>query len=256
MIGCFTVLYAAMPSDLFLNQPEYQVVTQEREVMERFEATDLAVYSSAGQDTMLFEYSSIVDAPDPPQWETQLERRFLEVWWGAEEIPDVGYIGDMFEVRDTEEREFIITYYVRLEWCYLRIIEEDDTITDVGNFFSRDVLAPYGALNNISLTATGEYLSASIILRAETGHTLIQDWDAGTLAYDITYELDFAAMKPNAFMLIASLLSFQAPEFGIPGLFGEIISYVFGLAIWAVIAIVAYTIITKLIPTIQGGIEN
>ncbi len=253
IVGIFAVLYAAMPIELFLNQADYIPNLVNQEVKETFEATDLAVYSSFAQDTMIYDYSSIGDAPAPPQWETTLTNRYLEVWWGEEYIPDVGSIGKTFEIRDTEKRSFIIDYFVMLEWTTLTI--EDDG-TYVGPWLSRDNIESYGSQNNLTLSAVGEYLSASIILRANGTDTLLEGWDNGILGYDLTYELDFEAMKPSAFLLLAQLITFQSPEFGIPGLFGEIISYVFGIAFWAAVALIAYTVVTKLIPTVQGGLEN
>jgi hypothetical protein len=255
IVGIFAVLYAAMPLELFLHQADYIPNLVNQEVKANFEATDLTVYSSFAQDTMIYDYSSIGDAPDPPQWETTLTNRYIEVWWGDEYIPDVGSIGKTFEVRDTEKRNFIIDYFVRLEWLDLTI-DDSAGIDHVGVFLNRASIEPYGSQNNLTLSATGEYLSASLILRANNTDTLLEGWDDGTLGYDLTYELDFEAMKPSAFLLLAQLITFQSPEFGIPGLFGEIISYVFGIAFWAAVALIAYTVVTKLIPTIQGGLEN
>ena len=95
-----------------------------------------------------------------------------------------------------------------------------------------------------------------IILKGNGTDTLGDSWDAGVLDYSLNYEIDFEAMKPSAFLLIGQLLTFNNPDFGIPGLFGEIVGYAVSLGIWALIIIISYTVITKLIPTIQGGVEN
>lgn len=254
VLSMFAVLYAEMPPDYFNYQVEYETNIVNREVEQRFEATDLVVYSSFANDTMTYEYSSIFDAPSPPQWETGLSDRFLEVWWGNEVIPDASItLPKTFEVRDTEKRSFIIDYYVMLEWCTLSF----ENGTNAGAFLMQHMLGSYGEAQNMTLQAKGSYLSANIILRGNGTNTINESWTAGTMAYDITYEIDFEAMKPNAFMLIAKLLTFNSPEFGLPdNFFGKIITYGISIVIWIIIAIIAYTVVTRLIPTVQGGIQN
>ena len=247
----FTVLYAAMPSDFFLNQADYNPNLINAEVREEFKATDLAVYSSYAQDTAFVGYSSIRDAPDAPQWATSITNRFIEVWWDNEYIPDVGSIGLKFEIRDTEKRNFIIDYYVNLETCRIYTNE-----SEIGIHFARENLTPYENDTQLYLTAKGKYVSTSIILKANGTDTLGEAWDTGNLGYSITYEIDFDAMKPSAWQLIGQLITFQSPDFGVPGLIGDLISYVIGLVFWLATALIAYTIITKLIPTISGGLDN
>lgn len=242
-----------MPTDYFLNQSGIgnpNLVNQE--VRDRFEATDLAVYSSFATDTAVYTYSSISDGPSPPNWVTSISNRYLEIWWAPETIqgPDI-FLGKTLEVRDTEKRSFITDYYVMLDMCKLTVEGQQ-----VGVYLVNSTVATYGQGQNMTVTAKGSYLSASVIFRANGTDTVYEGWAAGTLQYDISFEISFDAMKPSAWMLIGQLVTFQAPDFGIPGLFGDILSYALGLGFWIAIALIAYTIITKLIPTIQGGIEN
>ena len=82
-IGMFAVIYAAMPSDFFENQAEYAIDYQENlEVREEFNALDITAYTSFGNDTMEYPYTSYSDAPDAPQWVTAIAGRIIEVWWG------------------------------------------------------------------------------------------------------------------------------------------------------------------------------
>jgi hypothetical protein len=254
ILSLFTVIYAAMPTDYFLYQDAYQGNIVNQEVQERFEATDLVVYSSFANDTMVFDYSSINDAPGAPQWKTALDNRYLEVWWGDEVIPDASItLPKTFEIRDTEKRNFIIDYYVMLERCTLYF----ENGTSAGAFLMQNILGSYGDALNMTLRVKGSYLSASIILRGNGTQTINEAWTAGTMAYDITYEIDFEAMKPNAFMLLAQILTFNSPDFGLPdNFFSEILTYGISLTLWVIIAILAYTLVTRLIPTVQGGLEN
>jgi hypothetical protein len=95
-----------------------------------------------------------------------------------------------------------------------------------------------------------------LIIKANGTDTLSESIDNGVLLYSITWEIDFDAMKPNVFMLLAQMLTFQSPDWGIPGLLGEILSYIIGLGFWATIILIVYAAITKLLPTASGGLEN
>lgn len=247
------VLYGLMPTNFFLNQAEYSITYQySQQIAEEFSALDLTVYSSFGNDTMALGYTSYEDAPNPPQWETAIVDRYLEVWYDYESIPEVGGSFKAFEVRDTEKRSFIVEYPYMLERCGLYIEGEY-----VGIFLTENYVETYGQSKNVTVTAQGTYLRASILLKANgTYSSVYESWLNDVLDYSITYEIDFEAMKPSAFMLIGQLLTFQNPDFGLPDILENTIGYALSLGIWLVIALIAYTIITKLIPTIQGGIEN
>lgn len=247
------MLYASFPSDFFVNQEEYSLSYQSQvEIQEEFNALDLTTYSSFANDTMNFGYTSIEDAPDPPQWETAVSNRYVEVWWGSESIEGVGGNFDAFEIRDTEQRDFLgIQYFVMLERADLIVDGEHFPY-----FFTRDNLEDYEDLYNLTIVAEADFIRASIILKANGTDTLGESWDNDILIYSLSWEIDFDAMKPSVWLLLGQLLTFQSPDFGIPGVFGEIITYALSLVIWAVIILISYTVITKLIPTIQGGLEN
>ena len=250
----FAVLYAAMPTDFFVNQAEYSLRYQEQaEIREEFNALDLTVFSSFGNDTMALGYTSYEDGPSPPNWDSGITDRYLEVWYAEESIPEVGGNFNAFEIRDTEKRNFLgIEYPYMLERCGLTVEGEY-----IGIYLTENFVEIYGIGENMTLTASGTYLRASIILKANGTYTSVyESWQNNVLDYSISWEIDFEAMKPSVWLLLGQLLTFQNPDFGIPGLFGEIISYILALGIWAAIILITYTIVTKLIPTIQGGVEN
>lgn len=248
-----------MPTDFFLNQAEYAVTVQgAAEIKDQFSTTDLEIYNSFGNDSIsAFDYTSLDDGPDPPDWETQLVDRYLEVWWSTDGIPDTGFSDEFFEIRDTEMRNFPIIgdYPVMLEYCPLYVNGES---VEFPMGIARSWLIQKGYWNggDLEIEVRGSYLRASVLLIANDSLTLGESWDARLLEYSLTYEIDFEAMKPSAWSLISQLITFQKPDFGIPGLFGEIVSYAFGLGIWITIAIIAYTVLTRIIPTISGGVEG
>lgn len=242
-----------MPTDFFVNQPEYSALYQENaEIEAEFNALDLTTYSSFGNDTAEYEYSSYEDAPDAPQWQTQVAGRIIEVWWGP--IPYIGTTPS-FEVRDTEIRNFLgYEYPVMLERANL-IINGEALEAGSLNTYTMEAI---GIEDNYNATieVQASYIRTSLIIRANDTMTLGESFTAGVLQYSISYEIDFDAMKPSAWLLIGQLLTFQNPDFGLPDELENIIGYGISLGIYIVVALIAYTIITKLIPTIQGGLEN
>lgn len=106
------------------------------------------------------------------------------------------------------------------------------------------------------VVSDGQVTTNYVFMAINDTYTLEESWDLGELRVLSSYELDFDAMKPNAFWLMAQLITFQNPDFGLPDVLGQLVSYAIGLAFWFIIALLLYTVVTKLIPTIQGGIEN
>lgn len=252
-IGVFALLYSAMPSDFFEHQAEYDLLYQEqKQIAEEFEALDLTLYDYYGNDSMVYQYSSIEDHPSAPQYQSTVSGRFIEVWWGDDPSRAIPAL----QIRDTQEGNFLgIVYYYALE--YLTLTVEGETLPSSW-YFTRPWLTSSGYEDyyNLTITARGEFVSVNMILKGNETETIGDSWDLGQMEYSINYEIDFEAMKPSAWTLIGQLLTFQNPDFGLPGLFGEILTYALALVIWASIILLTYTIITKLIPTIQGGVED
>ena len=243
-----------MPSDFFVNQAEYNLIYQSNpEIIERFSAVGLARYAQYDADNMTYPYQSLYDAPDAPQWETIVSNRFFDVSWKFFEFPSIGVEGIAF--RDLET------------WVIIEGVWEGFTVKEWLDVYceGQQISLPFGIITrtviednwlteqNVTLNIQGNYISADIILSGDP--TILEGYDAEELIYSINYEIDFDAMKPDAWSLIAQLITFQNPDFGLPDEL-NVITYGFSLAIWVVVAIIAYTIITKLIPTISGGVEG
>lgn len=253
VIGAFAVLFAAIPSDFFANQEAFSgTIQDDPAVRQEFQALDLLLYDAFGNDSMYaFQYSSIEDGPSPPDWETQVADRYLEVWWGYD--IDAG-MAESFEIRDTQKNNFLglFEYYSYLEKCELTIEG-----VSYGNSFTFHELTPdFDGETQITIQAVGQYIQANIILKANDTETLYDSWYNRRLHYSVNYEIDFEAMKPSAFTLIGQLLTFQAPDLGIPEPAGSLLSYLLGLGMWIAIALIAFALITSVIPTISGWVSG
>lgn len=240
-----------MPDQFFDYQAEYNPAVQSDPAIEaQFSMLDLARYDTFRSDNMTTGYTSIEDAPDPPQWNTSILDRYLEVTW---ELEDFVYNFQLNAItfRDTELGDFF-GLPLRTVKEYLTIYYQDESL---GTHLWEDVVElTFGELENVTLSMRGTYISADVILSGN-GLNLSDAWNNNSIGYLINYGIDFSAMKPDAWSLIAQLLTFQDPDFGLPEEL-EAITYPISLAIWIVVAIIAYTIITKLLPTIQGGVED
>lgn len=253
LIGAFAVLFAAIPSDFFNNQEEFTgVIQDDPAVRSRFQALDLLLYESFGNDSMYaFEYSSIDDGPDPPDWETQVADRYLEVWWGYD--PTAGF-AETLEVRDTVKNNFL-GLYEYFTWVDKATLSVEGVSYGEG-FTYAELTADFNSETEIVIQAHGDFIDANIILKGNASETVAQSWYNRNLHYSINYEIDFEAMKPSAWTLIGQLLTFQAPDLGIPDPAGSIFSYLLGLGMWIVIAIIAFALVTSVIPTISGWVSG
>ena len=248
MFSVFGVLYGAMNIEFFSPTGFSGVNEVESIIVEEFKAMDMVVYSSQGSDNMTLGYTSITDGPSPPNWNTTIENRYLEVWWDNYYVPDVGTVGVVFQIRDTERRSFLgIPYYVAVELLDITIEGEH-----IGPYFLRSHLLPYGGFTQVKIEAKGTYLKASIILKANGTDTLIQSWDNNVLEYVISYEIDFNAMKPSTWQLVGRLLTFQEIDLGLPGELNRILCYIIGVGVSVCVALLILALVTSVIPLISG----
>ena len=243
-----------MPTEFFENQAEYDLsYQQDPEIVAQFNAVGLARYSQFDSDNMTYQYQSLYDAPAPPQWETLIPNRFFDVSWKFFEFPSAGVKGIAF--RDIETWviiEGVWEGFTVKEW--LDVYCEGQKISLPFGIITRTVIETnWPTDQNVTLNIQGTYISADIILSGNS--TILEGYDDDELWYSINYEIDFEAMKPDAWSLIAQLITFQNPEFGLPDEL-NVVTNAFSLAIWIIIALIAYTIITRLIPTISGGLES
>jgi len=239
-----------MPTEFFLNQAEYDITYQQPpEIVEEFSALGLARYSSFANDTMNFPYGSFYDAPDPPQWNTTIPNRFLDVSWKYFDF--LGPSLKMVAFRDLE-RYWVLGFegFNIKEW--LNVNYEGQSL---GPILRTTVEEYFPDEQNVTLMVSGNFISADIILYTDEAN-LLDGWDADVLSYSINWEIDFDAMKPDVWTLVAQLISFQNPDFGLPDEINNVVSASFTMGLMIVIAILIYTLVTRLIPTLQGGIEN
>jgi len=249
-IGIFALLIGLMPSALFEHQADYQTPYggQDQEVIDYFNARNITLYKSTWPFNLTFAYGDVMEVlEDVPTTDHQIEFHGQQDIYGAKTI----------HVRHASPSWF---FGLWLEYHYLDLTEP---------YFSRSGeavpwLIHWSGIEALQLDTNSSYFEMRcehltinfVVLNLGDYATLEDSWNAGEITVLSSYEIDFDAMKPSAFNLIAQLITFQNPDFGVPGDFGTIINYSFGISFWITIALIIYTIVTKLIPTIQGGLEN
>jgi len=82
--------------------------------------------------------------------------------------------------------------------------------------------------------------------------TLEQSWDQNRFTVYSTYNIDWSDTGIGAWGVLMQMLTFQSPTFGLTGVFGSIISTLITLSLWGSIALIAFAIITALVPFVSG----
>lgn len=235
-----------IPNDFYTYQAEYDsLMGQDQEVVDYFTAGNITLY----ENTWAFNktrYGGAETLPDVPVVDHQLEFHWEFI--------------ELMEVRHAFPTWFFGFW---LDYERMELIEPDWSrtpgypISDPANIYKDDLLALERDENASSFTVECEHVIMSfVVMNNGTYANLEAAYDAGEVRVLASYDIDFAAMKPSAFTLLGQLVTFQNPDLGIPGDFGDLLNYGFGVGFWIIIAIAVYTLVTRLLPTIQGGVEN
>lgn len=256
IMGIFAVLYGLMPSELFISQPDFvDIATQDKEVVTYFSANNITVYS----------YTWVFDISYPGYENNQsglADGHLIEFFWrnagGALTPYEVlefrhaypSFLGDWW----------LFSNNMAVQEPYLTKMGAREAVGDARPEFLIDKtqLLRLSDNGNSSLfeVSDGEVTQNFVVMNPGNYSSLSDAWTAGQLHVISSYEVDFDAMKPNAFWLLAQLVFFQNPDFGLPDMLNQTVGYGIALTFWIVIAILIYTIVTRLIPTINGGIES
>lgn len=249
-LGTFSILLMFMPTEFYQNLTGYSGASaQDKEVVSYFDAHGMTVYNQTlaldNETNPFLEYGSSqsFDYGLP-------EGQKLEFWW------DVEYGRPMFEIRHTNPGLFgwwTEHHSLIIQEPYKSQAGLGDIPSPLGlekqhlvNLWNEDYNACYAEwkCNHILLKA--------FVFPYNETKTIGESWDDGYLGIYTSYNINWDAIKPSAWSLLTSLLLFQAPELGLEGMGGSILSYLIGLVLWSSIAILAFAILTSLIPFISG----
>lgn len=240
----FSALLVTMPTFFKLLGVEADV--QDKEARDFFNA----------QDVLMYNYTVTVNLTYPGSVSEDyglLGDEKLQFWWDEEYV--LGYsVGAMLELRHTNP-SFMgwWTEYHRLSVREPYATQGGVSQSDVG-LKKAEVLALFDEDADASYCEFAcDHLDVKIfIVSANASWTLEESWDNGELKLFTSYSIDWSATGTSMWTIMFQLLAFQNPELGIPGIGGTILTLGFGGALWACIAILAFALITAVIPFIGG----
>lgn len=254
VMGCFAALIGLMPVGFYQNQIGYVTpTTQDQTVVDYFSANNITVYSVSWSGTLTFPnvIANQSGLPDGHSIEIHWENAAVNNWFTGQIEANVPAIFFRHVFPGS------ILWVIPTPWPDYESMNIKETPSGWYSYLNRAEFLSFSNNNTVRLSASCSHASINaVFLPKNSTTTLEQSWDAGEMKVLVSYGIDWDSMKPSAWGLITQLVTFQKPSLGIPGDFGSFISYAFGLGFWITIAIIVYTIVTRLIPTLQGGVEG
>jgi hypothetical protein len=239
-ILAFGLIVAIIPDSF------HGVEVQESDAFEAITASSLIVFENQGADNMTYPYSSYDDGPDPPNWNISLaEGEYLDVGWTVSPLFGNKYIG---------------LTHVGTTWLGVKSTIDIMKVDDDGAYPFSSGLTRSNLItgwdsetNSSAYTAKCEHASVSIVFKPAEGYdTISASWDAGELWYAISYGWNTEDAGFNIMSFVVRLLTFQGVGIGVPGQLGSMIDAIISTLFYIAIAVVAYVVITSVIPFIPG----
>jgi len=246
VIGFFTLMFAAIPP-LFFAASYESSMGYDSEIAEVFALANVTTYATLGGDNMTYDYTSLDDAPNPPDWELPTSGEYFEVWWGQ-------YLTYPIHLECRHTRQ-VFWWWEHHEFNYYDA--DHNPITDF--FITGDTL-----LNEWDSSINASYLElecghvvANILYSYnQSVHSDIKDaFDSGdidALGYYISYEPDWNATSISALTVLGQLMTFQSPNLGFSGLLNTIMNGVIAIPIYVMTAIAIIKLVQSVIPFLTG----
>jgi len=250
VLGAFTLLFASMTTDFYANQGTYTASAGTAHTApSSFDVANVTIYDATGADNMTYPYTSLTDAPAPPQWTGALpDGQYLEVWWSDDTRP----LPPSLEFRHT----------TAVWWGYdhvnMLIYYDDGAPVEYTNVvFASTLETAWDATANASVLTTKSPVTANYLIQYnQSKYVSITDaWNNGELGYEITYQLNLTSTSLSIWGVVSSLLTFNAPALGLTGTAGLIVNGIIAVPFWIITAILIIKLVQSIIPFI-GGTED
>jgi len=238
--GLFATLLATMPNEYL--QMGVGATVQDKEAVAFFSSQNVTIYNNTVLINMTSGTHQEIDwgLPSPEKvefrWDTDivyltiqvrhLRKKFLGFWYGWHRLKVQEPYRSLMHDPDLEQ------------W-----MREQDIVT---NFFSVESNSSYVEL-------AGDIIIMKLFVKPTLSNETMQEaWDNGRLTLYSTYNIDWSQTSTGAWGVLMQMLTFQSPTFGLTGVFGSIISALITLSLWGSIALIAFAIITALLPFVSG----
>lgn len=240
-LGVFAVLLVNMPGDFIRLGIEADV--QDKEAIDFFSEHDVTVYNNTLSLNLTFTEEQQFDFGLP-------EGQKLEFWWNemihpyhrtfilkhlVDELLGYWYNQHSLDVQEP--------YASKVRWPDIGL-GEDDLLA----LFDEEYNATY-------LEMACEHMSVKLfIVTYNQSWTLQESWDNGKLKMFTSYNIDWTATGTSMWHVMFQLLTYQSPDLGIPGVGGTILSHGVSLGLTASIVLLAFALVTSVIPFIRGWV--
>ena len=244
--GFFAVLLATMPTEFIILGVDADV--EGKEARDYFSAQDVTVYN----------YTLTINLTNPGSEKEDFglpEGQKLEFWWGTE------YVGEGYpnNYRDFVELRHLTPGLFGWWWDWHNLEPQEPYRSQVKyprfGLYEEEVVTTLfdEEANSTYCEFACDHITAKVfILTYNQSWTLQESWDNNKLKIYTSYKIDWSRTGTSMWTVLMQLLSFQNPNLGIPGVGGTILGVGVSLFLWASIAIMAYAIITAVIPFIPG----
>lgn len=247
-LGTFTLIFSFIPSAFYTYQTEYSnPSTHDKDVADYFNNANITLYANSWDFNITLGNMEYNQSGLP-------EGHRVEFHWNNDYYP-IGSLPYALYVRHAYP-SWLFGWW--LDYHYMDVTEPFRTMASFNGTYFYAVTKDHflnlaDGSNSTYYEVECEHVSQNfIVLPINDSYSLEDSWDLGELQVLSSYEIDFEAMKPSAWVLLTQLLSFQSPDLGISGTGGTILNYLLGITIWASISILIYAIVTSLIPLISG----
>lgn len=244
-LGMFAVMFVAMPSGLMENQQTWDPTyfRTDQQVAQFFNAHNITLYDSQASANLTFNDHLEYQAGLPSGWK-------LEIWW------DDQYRGLPIEwslgLGLLSQHWFLGTFEY---WTYEDLHYSTKSGIDRGEQIIKSEL-----VTDFTTDLNGTFYSArcnsgiQVTILYTTNETDIgTGFDAGHLSFLLSYELNATMSAVNMFTLLGQILTFQAPNLGVPGIFGTILNAMIAIPIYATSGFIVYKLIAGIAPWLSGG---
>lgn len=261
-VGLFSVVILAIPAQFFEHQAEIESsVGIAPEVAEQLSLANLTVYSTGGTDNMIYDYTSLDDAPGAPQYLlTGTTDDFIEIWWGNL-VPQ----GKSLQIRHTIRKTIPWTYFEphSMELYFSDWTQTEMTSVETYYHFIDETELQYAQDHfdgNVSaFYAKDSTASVSIIFKIHNGTrdaTITEAWNNNEVDYALSYDRNWNATSMNGASLLGQLISFSNPDLGVPGLPGIVLNVMIGIPLMVMVILAIIIIVQSVIPFIKGLSEG
>ena len=251
-LGMFSLLFVAIPSSFYANQAWAggSYFRTDQQVASFFNAHNISVYASSFAHNLTYPEHVTVSGGLPAGNQ-------LEVTWetpspAMHTRPPYPPYSPFLWISHETQHWFLGLF----SWWTYDLL----SFTTKGAISRGTLIDKATLVSDFDATMNGTYYSARCndgiqvnILYTSPNATIGDGWDYGHLAFLMSYELNATATSVNMFTLFSQVMTFQAPNLGVPGWFGSLLNSVVAIPIWAITLFLVYKLITGIAPWLSGG---